>query len=140
MKQTLFSVILVALTILSAHPSAAEGALAVGSTGNVAKDGIAVGWAIDYATRQIASEAALASCHKFQAPKAAANCEIVGAITRQCGAIAFDPKQNTPGAGWAIAATKEEAESQALANCRATAGASRRQFCQIDTTKCDTKD
>ena len=133
-----------AISLIGPKPSIAEGALAVGSTGNVAKDGIAIGEATNYATRELATASALAYCrgkNNLKAvPNAVAFCQIVGTFTRQCDASALDPANHTPGAGWAIAATKEAAESQALANCQATAGASRSQFCKIINSLCDTKD
>ena len=129
-----------AAPLMSPNPSAAEGAIAVGSTGNVAKDGIAMGLSVDNPTREAAIANALKECHAYNAPKAAALCQIVETFTRQCWATAFDPKVGTPGAGWAVAANKEKASSQALAKCRATAGASRRSFCKVDGSNCDTKD
>jgi hypothetical protein len=124
--------------------SFAEGALAVGSTGNVAEDGIAIGDAVNYSTPESAAATALANCrgrnNHRTAPKAVPLCHIVGNFRRQCDASALDPANRTPGAGWAIAATKEEAESQALANCQAAAGASRSQFCRIISSQCDKKD
>ena len=88
--------------VAASSPAAADGALAVGSTSDVAKDGIAV-----------------------------------GTFKGECYAVSFDPKPGTPGAGWAIAATKETAEERALENCKATAGAARREFCKIEESKCD---
>lgn len=133
-----------AISLMGPKPSVAESALAIGSTGNVAKDGIAIGEAINYATREQAAASALAYCRGKSnlktAPNAIPFCQIVGTFTRQCYAFALDPANRTPGAGWAIAAIKEAAESQALANCRATAGASRSQFCKIINSRCDTKD
>ena len=61
----------------------------------------------------------------------------VGTFKGECYAVSFDPKPGTPGAGWAIAATKETAEERALENCKATAGAARREFCKIEESKCD---
>ncbi len=143
-----FGSVMIALTLaaclMKPQPGVAEGALAVGSTGDVAKDDIAIGNATNYATREGAAARALAYCrgrnNARTAPKAAVLCRIVATFTRQCGASALDPANHTPGAGWAIAATKEAAESQALANCRATAGTSRSQSCKIINTFCDTKD
>ena len=138
-------IVLFALTLaaplIGSNPGAAEGALAIGTTGNVANDGIALGTGYNYATRQGAIDRALAECRgRTDAPKATPFCQIVGTFTRQCAATALDPKAGTPGAGWAIAASQQKANSQALANCRATAGANRRQFCKVDTSECDTRD
>jgi len=123
------------------RPAAAEGALAVGASGNVAKDGIALGGAIDKPTKQAAIDQALATCRKYDgAPKMAALCRIVATFTRECFATAFDPKTGTPGVGWAIGPDKPTAEERALAACQATAGASRRQFCKGSQSYCDTHD
>jgi hypothetical protein len=127
--------------LLGPHPSAAEGAMAVGSTGNVASAGIAIGNAYNYETRQKAIDEALQKCRDYKpAPKAAAQCQIVGTYARKCYAEALDPKAGTPGAGWAIDEGKEKAASQALANCRATAGVNRRKFCKIVESGCDIHD
>jgi hypothetical protein len=97
----------VALVVMAGAAARADGALAVGSTADVAKDGIAIGTSINYKTPEAADQAAL------------------------------DPKDGTPGAGWAIAATKALAEQRAMANCQITAGDSRRDFCRIEESKCD---
>jgi hypothetical protein len=119
---------------------AAEGALAIGVTGDVAADGVAVGGAYDSPTRDAAIATALANCRKQpNIPKAVAQCKLVGTFTKQCYAAAFDPKSGTPGAGWAIGADAATAKKQALANCQATAGKARTKFCKIDAsiTACD---
>jgi hypothetical protein len=122
-------------------PAAAEGALAVGSSGNVAKDGIALGGAIDKATKQEAIDQALTTCRKYDgAPKMAALCRIVATFHRECFATAYDPKSGTPGVGWAVGPDKATAEERALAACQATAGTSRRQFCKASQSYCDTHD
>jgi Domain of unknown function (DUF4189) len=119
-------------------PAGANGAIAVGSTANVIKDGIAIGTAINYQSADEAREAALKRCREYKpAPKAAALCLSVGTFKGECYAISFDPEPGTPGAGWAIAATKETAEDRALENCKTTAGASRQDFCKIAESKCD---
>ena len=122
-------------------PAAAEGALAVGASGNVAKDGIALGGAIDKPTKQAAIDQALETCRKYDgAPKMAAICRIVATFRRECFAINFDPKPGTPGVGWAIGPTKAAAEERALAACQTTAGAARRKFCKLEQSFCDTHD
>ena len=124
--------------MLANSPARADGALAVGSTSDVTKDGIAVGTAINSKTADEAVEAAVQRCRNFKpAPKAAALCQSVGTFRGECYAVSFDPKPGTPGAGWAIAATKEVAEQRALTNCKITAGASRAEFCKIEESKCD---
>lgn len=119
-------------------PASADGALAVGSTANVVKDGIAVGTSVNYESANAAVEAALTRCRGYKpAPKAAAQCRSVGSFKNECYAVSFDPKEGTPGAGWAIAPTKELAEERAMAYCQVTAGEDRRDFCKIEESKCD---
>jgi len=133
-------VTLLAAVALSASPPArAAGALVIGSTPDL-KDGIAVGSAINHGTAEEAQAAALKVCREYKpAPKAAAMCRLVETFTGACFAFSFDPKPGTPGVGWAIAETKAEAEQRAVDNCKAVAGASRRDFCKIEQSNCDTK-
>jgi uncharacterized protein DUF4189 len=130
---------LVALaTVIAGSHAAADGALAVGSTSDVARDGIAIGTSINYKTSDEARDAALRRCRDYKpAPKAAAQCRSVGTFRGECYAVSFDPKAGTPGAGWAIAGTKALAEERALENCKITAGDDRREFCKIEESKCD---
>jgi len=124
--------------VLASSPARADGALAVGSTSDVIKDGIAVGTSINYKTADEAVQAALERCRNFKpAPKAAALCQSVGSFRGECYAVSFDPKPGTPGAGWAIAPTKEVAEQRAMTNCKITAGDGRAEFCKIEESKCD---
>jgi uncharacterized protein DUF4189 len=122
-------------------PALAEGAMAVGTSGNFAKDGFAFGASINKATKDEARKEALATCRKYEgAPKMAAICRVISTFTRECYGLSFDPKPGTPGVGWAIAADKDTAEERAQAACEATAGADRRQFCKINQSFCDTHD
>ena len=131
-------VALIAIAAVASSPAGADGALAVGSTSDVIKDGIAVGTSINYKTADEAAAAALQRCHDYKpAPKAAALCMSVGTLKGECYAVSFDPKAGTPGAGWAIASTKALAEERAIANCKITAGEGRRDFCRIEESKCD---
>jgi hypothetical protein len=139
MIKTSLSVALTAIVLgLLPAPAWSEGALAVGSTGNVTKDGIAFGTAVNYGSSAAARDAALEKCRGYKsAPKAAAQCRLIGAFHRECWAIAMDPKPGTPGAGWAVASDKATAEQRALDACRATAGAGRTEFCEADSADCD---
>jgi hypothetical protein len=61
----------VVLSMLACAGARSEGALAVGSTGNVAKDGIAFGTANNIKTREQAVATAMEYCRKYaSAPKA----------------------------------------------------------------------
>jgi hypothetical protein len=119
----------------------AEGAIAVGSSGNFAKDGFAFGGSINKPTKEAARQQALETCRKYEgAPKMAAICRVIATFTRECYGLSFDPKPGTPGVGWAIATDKETAEERAQAACEATAGSDRRQYCKINQSYCDTHD
>jgi hypothetical protein len=117
----------------------AAGALAVGQTGNIRKDGLAIGFAVNRATKDRAEADALKQCLDFKAApdRTRALCKIVQVYEKQCVAVALDPKNGTPGAGWAVMATKAEADNSAMGRCRDTAGKSRATFCAITVSRCD---
>ena len=130
--------LIVAIPAIASFQSHADGALAVGSTSNVTKDGIAFGTAINYKSTSEAGSIALKYCRDYKpAPKAAVQCQLIATFKTECYAISMDPKAGTPGAGWAIAATKTSAEERALAACKATAGSGRREYCKVQEAKCD---
>ena len=132
---------LLALAAGPIHGARAEGALAVGSTGDITKDGVAYGYSNNKPTREAAKATALEQCRSFQsAPKAAARCEVVATYRGECVAIAMDPQAGTPGFGWAVAADEETAKERALAACKSTAGRARVQYCQHDKSYCDRGD
>jgi hypothetical protein len=127
------------LAALSMPPAAmSEGAFAVGSTGNVSKDGIAYGGSYNFPTRKEAEAGALRACRNFKgAPRAAKLCKLVATFKRECYAQANDPKAGTPGTGWAIAADEATAKDRALSACQASAGPDRRSFCVVEISRCD---
>jgi hypothetical protein len=136
-RQALAGAVIVGL----AWPQAvtAEGALAIGLPADVAKEGVAFGWAVGYPTRQRAEAEALEKCRNFQGapPSTRGLCKLFKSFDGQCFAIALDPQDGTPGVGWAIAANQKAAENNAMDACLATAGANRRNFCQVSATRCD---
>ncbi len=116
----------------------AEGAIAIGASGDFAKDGFAFGAAINKSSADEAGAQALATCRKYEgAPKMAAICQVVFKFSHECYALSFDPKAGTPGVGWAIAGDKETAEDRAMKNCEVTAGPDRREFCKVNQSFCD---
>jgi len=122
-------------------PAQAEGAIAIGASGNFAKDGFAFGAAINKATGDEAKQQAMTTCRKFEgAPKMAAICRVTFTFSRECYALAFDPKPGTPGVGWAISDDKVKAEERAQKMCEVTAGPGRRDFCKVNQSACDTHD
>ena len=120
------------------HDAAAEGAMALGVTGNITKDGYAIGININSGSEAEARDAALKYCKSHGSDVARAKCEIFATFRDQCAAEAEDPQPGTPGAGWAIAADKSAAEKMAMTNCLATAG-DRGSFCKVVTSICDGK-
>jgi Domain of unknown function (DUF4189) len=120
------------------HGAAAEGAMALGVTGNITKDGYAIGINVNSGSETQARGAALDYCKSHGSDVARAKCEIFATFHDQCAAEAEDPQPGTPGAGWAIAADKAAAEKMAMTNCLATAG-DRGSFCKVVTSVCDGK-
>src|SRR3981081_338511 len=109
--------------------SAAEGALAVGLPADVAKEGFAFGYALEKSSAEEARAAALADC-RAESPgvdkRAQALWAPVGSFRNKCLSVAMDPKDATPGVGWAIEPSLQGASRGALAKCVATVGADRR--------------
>lgn len=116
----------------------ADGALAVGSTGNVVRHGIAFGMVVNEPA-STAAETALKRCRTFKAREAADRCKVVATFSRECFAVAYDPQPGTPGAGWGIGKDQLSANTKALAMCEETAGPARRGYCQVETGGCDTQ-
>jgi hypothetical protein len=146
-------VALTALMILVAplaiERASAAGAVAIGIAPGGAANGYASGYEVNDPDIDTAKADALAQCKKPQdnvsgtaansgTRAAQAKCEVVATFTNKCYAQALDPKDGTPGAGWAVADTQEDADNQAMAMCQSTAGADRRSFCKVFSRACDT--
>jgi hypothetical protein len=132
--------------LLISQPASAFGALAVGVPADVSHSGFAYGINVNAPTEAMARETALSNCrgtnansqvHSQSSQPARALCTVVTTFRHQCAAVAEDPAAGTPGVGWAVAPTLEDATQQAINNCRATAGATRKQFCARDAYNCD---
>jgi hypothetical protein len=134
----LSSLLLMSLMILRPHGAAAEGALAIGITGDVAKDGYSIGINVNSKTAQEARDSALNWCKTHGAKQTEDKCQIVTTFRNQCVAEAQDPKPGTPGAGWALAPDKDTAEKLAMTTCLATAGKTRLDACKVVSSICDT--
>jgi hypothetical protein len=126
----------VVLTLLP-HRAAAEGALALGITGDIAKDGYSIGINVNSKSNQDARDSALNWCKTHGAKQTEDKCQVVTTFHGQCVAEAQDPKPGTPGAGWAIAPDKDTAEKMAMTTCLATAGKTRLDQCKIVASVCD---
>lgn len=144
-----FLLLTLAATIAVNNRAHSEGAIAEGiAPGGVGK-GYAFAIALNKPNSEVARAEALAACRKGPekvasgaAPnsgqaRARARCEVVSSFKNKCVALALDPKDGTPGAGWAAGDTQEEADEQALARCRSVAGDDRRDFCKITNRRCD---
>jgi hypothetical protein len=150
MKRGLIISLLAWAAIFTANNRAhSEGAIAEG----IAPGGVIKGYAISLRSNRPDKDAArsdaLAGCQK--APehvasgarpdagqaKARAQCEVVVTFTNKCASLALDTKDGTPGAGWAIGDSQNQADEEALARCRAVAGTSRRDFCKVTNQLCD---
>jgi hypothetical protein len=123
------------LLVVVPRSGACDGALAVGMPANVAREGFAYGSALDSTSMDAARTAAIDGCRGALGNASAELrklCKVVATFRNQCFAVAMDPKDGTPGVGWAIAENQQMADRQAIAQCRTTAGTSRREFCTLD--------
>jgi len=127
----------VAMHVLMGEGAVADGAVAVGSTGDVVKHGIAFGMVANE-PKEKAADLALARCRTFKAREAAAQCKVVATFSRECFAVAYDPQSGTPGAGWGVGKDQIDANLNAMKMCEATAGSGRARFCQVESGGCDT--
>ena len=125
--------------MLLARLAWAEGAVAVGNTGDVVRHGIAFGMVVDE-PKSKAADVALRRCRTFKAREAAEQCKVVATFNGACFAVAYDPQPGTPGAGWGVGQDQIEANLKAMKMCEATAGPARGRFCQVESGACDTKD
>jgi hypothetical protein len=131
------------------HDVHAEGAIAEGIAPGGPAKGYGISIRVDRPNTDAARADALAGCRKGPeqsisgAPldagnaKARALCEVVSTFSRKCAAVALDPKDGTPGVGWAIGDTQKNADDEALARCRSVAGTNRRAFCAVTNRLCD---
>jgi hypothetical protein len=120
-------------------PKIPGGAIAIGIADGGATKGYATGFAVNQPSMNAAENAAVNACRASAITSASAkeHCKVVATFHNKCTASAVDPNSGTPGAGWAVASTQREADSQALDRCRATAGADRSRFCIVTDRFCD---
>ncbi len=133
--------LIVLASVLRPDLGHADAALAVGLPPDVAKQGIAIGYALNYAKREEAQAEALKRCREFRdAPQATRDlCKIVENFRDRCVAIALDPEPGTTGLGWSVDKKQEQDEEMAMDTCIDAAGKKRRDFCRITFTRCDRK-
>jgi hypothetical protein len=123
-----------ALAAFSAHAGScmAVGALAAGIPDDIVNHGLSLFVYVNAPTIGEAEIKAIMGCQTVGSPTSKSLCKVVATFTNQCAAEALDPKDGTPGYGWAIANTSDDARRLAMAKCRATAGADRQDACQVD--------
>ena len=124
-------------TVIAAQNSShATGAIAVGIPPDVAKDGAEFQVSFNFKTTAEAIERALSKC-RAGTSSATKLCKIMATFNNHCGAEALDPQPGTPGFGWALEGSGQEAKDLAMANCRSTAGPSRQDACKVVAVGCD---
>jgi hypothetical protein len=135
----LAGLLLIGGAIGGAGRAGAEAALAIGLPTDIAKQGLAVGWAVDHATTEAAQADALRRCREAKEPPQATRdlCRIVERFDDRCVAVALDPDAGTTGLGWAVAERRDSAEAGAMEDCRASSDETRRTACRIVLTRCD---
>jgi hypothetical protein len=126
--------------LLWSQPGIADGAIAIGIPGSIVK-GFAGGHSLNAADMASARDGAVNGCRKSTGASDAAKsaCAVVASFRDECYAIALDPKDGTPGAGWAIAETQALADQEAVQQCRNTSSPDRQKFCEVPGTNhgCD---
>lgn len=125
-------------TSLMGPAAHATGAIAVGQPADVARDGVSASIFVNARSADEARSEAMKRCTTTGSGTARALCKVMATFSNLCAAEALDPKDGTPGFGWAIADTSDEAKRQAIANCRETAGPDRQDACAVpDKAWCD---
>jgi hypothetical protein len=138
-RLVLTGVVLLTGALQGADRARADAALAVSQIGDVTKQGVAIGWAVDYASKQAAEKEALARCRAFpDAPQATREaCRIVETFSDRCLAVAFDPEPGTTGVGWDVHRNREWAEESAVERCAEASAPKRRPSCRVALVRCD---
>jgi hypothetical protein len=125
------SVCLLGAFLVAPNAAQAAGAIAIGLPADVAQDGISMFIFVNASSASEARTKAVEGCKTVGSQTARSLCKVMATFNNQCAAEALDPKDGTPGFGWAIADTEAEAKSMALANCRDTAGPDRQDACVV---------
>lgn len=128
--------LLILLAAIMPFVAQAHSALVIAQPADIAHDGLAFGDGFNYASVQEAEQAAMDNCLTQPVFHRNSTCTVVAHFDHQWLSVALDPADGTPGFGWGIAATEDEAVSQAMDNCRRTA-AGRGNYCVISFTDHD---
>jgi len=138
-RLALTGAVLLAGALQGADGVRADAALAVSQIGDVPRQGLAVGWAVDYESKDAAEKEALARCRAFpDAPQATRDaCRIVETFSDRCIAIALDPEPGTTGVGWDVHKRRDWAEEAAMEKCAEASTPKRRASCRVALIRCD---
>jgi len=133
------ALVLAGVLLQGASLARGDAALAVGQPADVGKQGLAIGWALNYASKEAAQAEALKRCRAFRdAPQPTRDlCRIVESFREMCVAVAIDPDYGTTGIGWGVNKNQEWAEDAAMDKCMETSAQKRRDFCRVTLTRCD---
>jgi hypothetical protein len=117
--------------------SLAAGAIAVGQPADVAKRGVSMGFSTNRDTIDEAKARSMILCKNSGTLMSSILCRVVATFENKCVAVAIDPQVQTSGFGWAVADAEQTSKNNALSNCQATAGPTRRNACKITDSFCD---
>ncbi len=138
-RLALIGAILLAGALLGIGGARADAALVVSHVGDVARQGLAMGWAVDYASKEAAEKEALARCRAFaDAPQATRDaCRVVESFRDRCLAVALDSEPGTTGVGWEVHKNRDWAEEGAMEKCAESSSPKRRTSCRVALIRCD---
>jgi uncharacterized protein DUF4189 len=128
---------ILAAVFAQTHLCVTAGAIAVGQPGDVAKRGVSMGFSTNRDTMDEAKSRSMTLCQNSGTLVSSILCKVVATFENKCVAVAIDPQERTPGFGWAVADTEQASKSNALSKCRATAGPTRWDACEITDSYCD---
>jgi hypothetical protein len=131
------SAVILAAVFAQTDIGLAAGAIAVGHPPDVAKHGISMGFSTNRDTIDDAKARSMILCKNSGTLISSILCQVVATFENKCVAVAIDPQVQTPGFGWAVADTEQASKTNALSNCQATAGPTRRNACKITDSYCD---
>ncbi|MCW5679712.1 MAG: DUF4189 domain-containing protein [Xanthobacteraceae bacterium] len=139
MKRALFAALVLSVSAFASAPAMAEGAIAVGILDNNAARGYSAGWAVNQPNAEAARNLALQRCREEQNAPAnvKAQCRIVSTFRNECVSVALDPKDGTPGAGWAVEPSRQSSDRAAASACERVAGRDRQGQCTLVRGACD---
>jgi len=108
------------------------------AAGNFAKDGFAVGGAIDKATKQEAIDQALATCRKYEGAQDGGDLPDRGDLPARMFCDQFRSQPGTPGVGWRSTQQGRRRKSARWRPARPPRARRAASFCKLEQSFCDT--